>query len=141
VLHPVQTRQATVAVFPLKNTSSGSISDVYALLQPTRVSIVGEMTVTLGHSVLVSGAPDLNTIETVYSHPQPFQQCSKCLSRYPHWKIDYTESTSAAMETVRQATSPRVAAHGNKAGGMFHGLRVLAGDAAHTTQKEPRATG
>jgi chorismate mutase/prephenate dehydratase len=27
-----------------------------------------------------------------YSHPQPFQQCSQYLSRYPHWKIEYTEA-------------------------------------------------
>ncbi|SUG31952.1 chorismate mutase-P/prephenate dehydratase [Salmonella enterica subsp. arizonae] len=50
---------------------------MYDLLQHTSLSIVGEMTVTIDHCILVSGATDLNTIETVYSHPQPFQQCSK----------------------------------------------------------------
>ncbi|WP_315941454.1 prephenate dehydratase domain-containing protein, partial [Salmonella enterica] len=90
----VETGQADYAVVPIENTSSGAINDVYDLLQHTSLSIVGEMTVTIDHCVLVSGATDLNTIETVYSHPQPFQQCSKFLSRYPHWKIDYTESTS-----------------------------------------------
>ncbi|SUH35635.1 chorismate mutase-P/prephenate dehydratase [Salmonella enterica subsp. enterica] len=70
----------------------------------------------------------------MYSHPQPFQQCSKFLSRYPHWKINYTESTSAAMEKVAQANSPRVAALGSEAGGMLHGLQVLERIAANQTQ-------
>ena len=101
IFHQVETGRADYAVVPIENTSSGAINDVYDLLQHTSLSIVGEMTVTIDHCVLVSGATDLNTIETVYSHPQPFQQCSKFLSRYPHWKIDYTESTSAAMEKSR----------------------------------------
>ncbi|WP_348250306.1 prephenate dehydratase domain-containing protein, partial [Salmonella enterica] len=64
------------------------------------LSIVGEMTLSIGRCVLVSGGTDLNAIETVYSHPQPFQQCSRFLSRYPHWKIDDTETTSPAREKV-----------------------------------------
>ncbi|EBM4932883.1 bifunctional chorismate mutase/prephenate dehydratase [Salmonella enterica] len=138
IFHQVETGQADYAVVPIENTSSGAINDVYDLLQHTSLSIVGEMTVTIDHCVLVSGATDLNTIETVYSHPQPFQQCSKFLSRYPHWKIDYTESTSAAMEKVAQANSPRVAALGSEAGGMLHGLQVLERIAANQTQNITR---
>ncbi|MGP4885327.1 hypothetical protein ACTXQV_81430, partial [Klebsiella pneumoniae] len=29
------------------------------------------------------------------------------LSRYPHWKIEYTESTSAAMEKVAPGADPK----------------------------------
>ncbi len=88
---------------PIENTSSGAINDVYDLLQHTSLSMVGELTIPIDHCVLVSGRQDLSQIETVYSHPQPFQQCSQFLNRYPHWKIEYTESTAAAMEKVAQA--------------------------------------
>jgi hypothetical protein len=90
---------------PIENTSSGAINDVYDLLQHTSLSLVGELTIPIDHCVLVSGSTDLSNIETVYSHPQPFQQCSQFLNRYPNWKIEYTESTSAAMEKVAQANS------------------------------------
>ena len=115
IFNQVETGQADYAVVPIENTSSGAINDVYDLLQHTSLSIVGEMTLTIDHCLLVSGTTDLSTINTVYSHPQPFQQCSKFLNRYPHWKIEYTESTSAAMEKVAQAKSPHVAALGRKA--------------------------
>lgn len=138
IFNQVETGQADYAVVPIENTSSGAINDVYDLLQHTTLSIVGEMTITIDHCVLVSGTTDLNTIETVYSHPQPFQQCSKFLSRYPHWKIEYTESTSAAMEKVAQANSPHVAALGSEAGGVLHGLQVLERIEANQTQNITR---
>ena len=138
IFNQVETGQADYAVVPIENTSSGAINDVYDLLQHTSLSIVGEMTITIDHCVLVSGTPDLNSIETVYSHPQPFQQCSKFLNRYPHWKIEYTESTSAAMEKVAQANSPHVAALGSEAGGVLHGLQVLAHIEANQSQNITR---
>ncbi|HAN6382409.1 bifunctional chorismate mutase/prephenate dehydratase [Escherichia coli] len=125
IFNQVETGQADYAVVPIENTSSGAINDVYDLLQHTSLSIVGEMTLTIDYCLLVSGTTDLSTINTVYSHPQPFQQCSKFLNRYPHWKIEYTESTSAAMEKVAQAKSPYVAALGSEAGGTLYGLQVL----------------
>jgi chorismate mutase/prephenate dehydratase len=74
----------------------------------------------------------------VYSHPQPFQQCSQFLNRYPNWKIEYTESTSAAMEKVAQANSPTVAALGSEAGGALYGLQVLERNLANQTQNITR---
>ncbi|MGK9174664.1 bifunctional chorismate mutase/prephenate dehydratase [Yokenella regensburgei] len=138
IFNQVETGQADYAVVPLENTSSGAINDVYDLLQHTTLSIVGELTIPIDHCVLVSGSTDLQTIETVYSHPQPFQQCSQFLNRYPHWKIEYTESTSAAMEKVAQAGSPHVAALGNEAGGALYGLQVLERNLANQTQNITR---
>ena len=88
--------------------------------------------------MLVSTSTDADKIQTVYSHPQPFQQCSQYLSRYPHWKIEYTESTSAAMEKVAQANAPTVAALGSEAGGALYGLQVLEHCQANQTQNITR---
>ena len=138
IFNQVETDQADYAVVPLENTSSGAINDVYDLLQHTSLSIVGELTVPIDHCVLVSGSTDLDKIKTVYSHPQPFQQCSQFLNRYPHWKIEYCESTSSAMERVAQENSPHVAALGNEAGGALYGLQVLERNLANQTQNITR---
>ena len=68
IFNQVETGQADYAVVPIENTSSGAINDVYDLLQHTSLSIVGEMTLTIDHCLLVSGTTDLSTINTVYSH-------------------------------------------------------------------------
>lgn len=138
IFNQVETGQADYAVVPIENTSSGAINDVYDLLQHTSLSIVAEMTVPIDHCVLVSGATNLEQIQTVYSHPQPFQQCSQFINRYPHWKIEYTESTSSAMEKVAQAHSPYVAALGSEAGGALYGLQVLERNLANQTQNITR---
>ncbi|WP_237931180.1 bifunctional chorismate mutase/prephenate dehydratase [Buttiauxella sp. S19-1] len=138
IFNQVETGQADYAVVPLENTSSGAINDVYDLLQHTSLSIVAEMTVPIDHCVLVKGTTTLDSIHTVYSHPQPFQQCSQFINRYPNWKIEYCESTSAAMEKVAQANSPHVAALGSEAGGALYGLQVLERNLANQTQNITR---
>jgi len=134
----VETGQADYAILPIENTSSGSINEVYDLLQHTSLSIVGELPNPINHCVLIAGDSDLSQIETVYSHPQPFQQCSQFLNRFPHWKIEYTESTAAAMEKVAKLNSPKVAALGSEAGGALYGLQVLEHNLANQQQNITR---
>ncbi|EMF8048572.1 bifunctional chorismate mutase/prephenate dehydratase [Serratia marcescens] len=134
----VETGQADYAILPIENTSSGSINEVYDLLQHTSLSIVGELTNPINHCVLVASDSDLSQIEIVYSHPQPFQQCSQFLNRFPHWKIEYTESTAAAMEKVAKLNSPKVAALGSEAGGALYGLQVLEHNLANQQQNITR---
>ncbi|MBS0849532.1 bifunctional chorismate mutase/prephenate dehydratase [Citrobacter sp. JGM124] len=138
IFEQVETGLADLAVVPIENTSSGAINDVYDLLQNTHLSIVGEMTIPIDHCVLVSTPTDIEKIHTVYSHPQPFQQCSQFINRYPNWKIEYCESTSAAMEKVAESQSPHVAALGSEAGGALYGLQVLERNLANQTQNITR---
>ncbi|KEA54145.1 MULTISPECIES: bifunctional chorismate mutase/prephenate dehydratase [Mangrovibacter] len=138
IFNQVETGQADYAVVPLENTSSGAINDVYDLLQHTNLSIVGELTLPIDHCVLVSTTTDLDTIKTVYSHPQPFQQCSQFINRYPHWNIEYCESTAAAMEKVAQSSDPSVAALGSEPGGALYGLQVLERNLANQKQNITR---
>ncbi|WP_145554129.1 bifunctional chorismate mutase/prephenate dehydratase [Yersinia canariae] len=134
----VETGQADYAVLPIENTSSGSINDVYDLLQHTSLSIVGEITNPIDHCVLIATETDLSQIKTVYSHPQPFQQCSQFINRFPHWKIEYCESTAAAMEKVAQLNSPEAAALGSEAGGALYNLQVLEHNLANQQQNITR---
>lgn len=127
----VETGQADYGILPLENTSSGAINDVYDLLQNTQLSLVGEIRLPINHCLLTSEATDLNNIHTIYSHPQPFQQCSQYLAQYPHWKIEYCDSTSSAMQNVAKLNSPHVAALGSEAGGALYGLQVLNHDLAN----------
>ncbi|MEY4922248.1 MAG: P-protein [Pseudomonadota bacterium] len=138
ILTQVETGQADYAVLPVENTSSGSINDVYDLLQHTSLSIVGEITNPIEHCILVATETSLNQIDTVYSHPQPFQQCSQFINRFPHWKIEYCESTAAAMEKVAQISSPTAAALGSEAGGALYNLQVLEHKLANQQQNITR---
>lgn len=138
IFSQVETGQADYAIVPIENTSSGSINEVYDLLQQTSLAIVGELTLPIEHCILVAGASDLSQIEIVYSHPQPFQQCSQYINRHPHWQIEYCESTAAAMEKVAKLNSPTAAVLGSEAGGALYNLQVLEHNLANQQQNITR---
>ncbi|AWH89590.1 bifunctional chorismate mutase/prephenate dehydratase [Limnobaculum parvum] len=125
IFRQVEIGQADYGILPIENTSSGSINEVYDLLQSTNLFIVGELTNPINHCLLSSVDTDLNQIEVVYSHPQPFQQCSQYLNGFPNWKIEYCESTSAAMEKVASLKSSKAVALGSEPGGALYNLQVL----------------
>ncbi|MDR0806537.1 MAG: bifunctional chorismate mutase/prephenate dehydratase [Enterobacteriaceae bacterium] len=134
IFKQVEIGQADFGILPIENTSSGSINEVYDLLQSTNLFIVGELTNPINHCLLSSVETDLSQIEVVYSHPQPFQQCSQYLNKFPNWKIKYCESTSAAMEKVASLKSPKAVAIGSEPGGALYNLQVLEHNLAN--QKE-----
>ncbi|SLM62019.1 MULTISPECIES: bifunctional chorismate mutase/prephenate dehydratase [Dickeya] len=138
IVNLVETGQADYAVLPIENTSSGSINEVYDLLQHTSLSLVGELTNPIDHCVLVAADTTLDQIQTVYSHPQPFQQCSNFINHFPHWRIEYCESTAAAMAKVAEINSPHAAALGSEAGGMLYQLQVLEHNLANQAQNITR---
>ncbi|AKJ42937.1 bifunctional chorismate mutase/prephenate dehydratase [Pragia fontium] len=125
IFKQVEIGQADFGILPIENTSSGSINEVYDLLQSTNLFIVGELTNPINHCLLAAVDTDLSQIEVVYSHPQPFQQCSQYLNGFPNWKIEYCESTSAAMEKVASLKSPKAVALGSEPGGSLYHLQVL----------------
>ncbi|OCG53511.1 chorismate mutase [Gilliamella sp. Choc6-1] len=125
IFEQVENGAVNYGILPIENTSSGSINEVYDLLQKTNLHIIGELSLPIDHCVLAIQNSQLEQIDTIYSHPQPFQQCSNFLENYPHWKIIYCDSTSSAMKTVAKLNQPNIAAMGNKDGGELYGLQVL----------------
>ncbi|PHM33376.1 bifunctional chorismate mutase/prephenate dehydratase [Xenorhabdus innexi] len=134
----VEIGQADYGILPLENTSSGAINDVYDLLQHTPLSLVGEITLPINHCLLITQESDISKIKTVYSHPQPFQQCSQYLNQFPHWNIIYCESTAVAMQKVTEIDSPEVAVLGSEAGGALYGLKVLENNLANQENNSTR---
>ncbi|MBD2822662.1 bifunctional chorismate mutase/prephenate dehydratase [Xenorhabdus sp. 42] len=134
----VEIGQADYGILPLENTSSGAINEVYDLLQHTPLSLVGEITLPINHCLLITAETDTSRIKTVYSHSQPFQQCSQFLNQYPHWNIIYCESTAAAMQKVAELNSPDIAALGSEIGGTFYGLHVLESNLANQQDNSTR---
>lgn len=125
IFEKVEKADVDFGVVPIENSSSGSINEVYDLLQKTNLHIIGEISLPIDHCILANKQATLDEIDTVYSHPQPFQQCTNFLEKYTHWKIIYCDSTSSAMETVAKQNKTNVAAIGNKDGGELYGLQVL----------------
>ncbi|MGF7452827.1 chorismate mutase [Pasteurella bettyae] len=131
VFEKVSNGEADYGVLPLENTTSGSINEVYDLLQNTELSLVGELAYPIKHCVLTSSQVDLSQIDTLYSHPQVIQQCSQFIRSLERVHIEYCESSSHAMHLVSSLNKPNIAALGNEDGGHLYGLSVLRSNIAN----------
>ncbi|KXO14029.1 Chorismate mutase I / Prephenate dehydratase [Moritella sp. JT01] len=138
IITAVEKGQADYGMLPIENTSSGSINDVYDLLQHTTLSIVGELTQPIEHSLITTCDTDLSKIKTIYAHPQPFAQCSLFLSAHPHIKIEFVDSSSAAMAKVKELNSENAAAIGSITGGELYGLQPIRTGLANQTENYSR---
>lgn len=131
VFDKVSEGEAEFGVLPLENTTSGSINDVYDLLQHTDLAVVGELAYPIKHCVLANGNIDLVEIDTLYSHPQVIQQCSQFIQSLNKVHIKYCESSSHAMQMVARLNKPNIVALGNEDGGKLYGLTNIKTDIAN----------
>ncbi|TDF41863.1 prephenate dehydratase [Alteromonadaceae bacterium M269] len=138
IIDKVETDQADYAVLPIENTSSGSINEVFDLLQHTHLSIVGELTHPVEHALLVSGKTELSQIKVIYAHPQVFSQCSHFLAELGDVEVKPCDSTSSAMLHVSEAKQTHIAAIGSAAGGRLYGLQELRSNLANQKENHSR---
>ncbi|WDY51881.1 prephenate dehydratase [Vibrio fluvialis] len=138
VTRTVESGHADYGVLPIENTSSGSINEVYDLLQHTTLYIVGEITQPIEHCLVATKDIRLEDLKVLYSHPQPHQQCSEFLSRLKGVKLETCASTADAMKKVKELNRTDVAAIGNASSGKLYGLQAIQGNIANQTENHTR---
>ena len=138
VTKTVESGHADYGVLPIENTSSGSINEVYDLLQHTTLYIVGELTLPIEHCLVATSDLKLEDLKVLYSHPQPHQQCSEFLSRLKGVKLESCASTADAMQKVQELNRNDVAAIGNASSGKLYGLQAIKGNIANQTENHTR---
>ena len=134
IIEKVEHGHADHGILPIENTSSGSINEVYDLLQHTNLSIVGELTHPVNHCMLTAVASTPDKIKKLFAHPQVYAQCSTYLSQFQDVEIEYCDASSAAFEAVKDDTTGTMAALGSGEGGRLYGLQIIA--EALANQKE-----
>ncbi|WP_163936694.1 chorismate mutase [Paraferrimonas sp. SM1919] len=125
IIDKVESSQADLGFLPVENTSSGSINEVYDVLQHTSLAIIGETQIDVDHCLLGLAEADLDKVTTVYGHSQPISQTSLFLKQHPHLKIEYCASSADAMQAVQRLQDPSIAAIGSELGGIHYGLKPL----------------
>ncbi|WP_440876464.1 chorismate mutase [Thalassotalea sp. PLHSN55] len=138
VMQLVESGHVDYGMLPIENTSSGSINEVYDLLQHTNLSIVGEITQPIEHCLLTAVNSKLENIKTIYAHGQPFAQCSNFLDKQSGIRIEYCDSTADAMAKVYELQSDSVAVIGSEEGGKLYKLHALEKSIANQTENHSR---
>jgi chorismate mutase/prephenate dehydratase len=138
ILQQVESGQVDYGMLPIENTSSGSINQVYDLLQHTDLSIVGEITQPIEHCLLTAVNTSLDKIKTIYAHGQPFAQCSNFLDKQSDIRIEYCDSTADAMVQVSALQDETIAVIGSEEGGQLYKLQALEKSIANQDENNTR---
>jgi len=114
------------AVLPIENSSTGGITDVYDLLRQYDCSIVGEQCVKIEQNLMACEGASLDTIKTVYSHPQGFKQTKEFFKKLPDVEKVPFFSTSKSAQEVSEKQDPTLAAIASKMAADIYGLKIIA---------------
>ena len=118
--------RADYGMVPIENSLAGSVYQNYDNLTAFEdVSIVGSITLRIQHSLLACKGATLDTIKTVYSHPQALSQCHKFLLDHKNWAQIEAVSTATAAKLVGEKNSPENAAIASSVNAKLYKLDVL----------------
>ena len=117
--------KADYAVLPIENSTAGSVTEVYDLLNEFPVYIVAEEFVEIDHALLGLPGTRPEDIKRVYSHTQALFQCAGFLEKYPEWEKISTPNTAASAKKVSEDKDPACAAVASAEAGELYGLEVL----------------
>lgn len=138
IINAVESGHADYGFLPIENTSTGSINEVYDLLQHTNLVIIGETTIDVRHCLLTKPDTELSQIKQIFAHPQPVGQCSRYLQSHKNWKINYCRSSGDAMKQLQDSEANDIAVIGSERGGKLYGLTVLENNLANQQINQTR---
>lgn len=124
-LYAVAQGQTELAVVPVENSIEGSVTTTLDLLWSLdKLQIQRSLDLPIVHA-FISRASRLETIQTVYSHPQALAQCQEWLETYlPGAKLVPTSSTTEALQHLDQ--DPTVGAIASERAAELYSLPILA---------------
>ncbi len=126
VLDAIDTGEADYGVLPIENSSTGSISGVFDLLESRRFYIVGEVEVDIQHCLVGLKGAELRDIRAVYSHEQGYMQCKEFFKSYPKMEFQPYFNTAMAAKMIAGLGDISNAAVADGRTASLYGLEVLA---------------
>ena len=98
-------------VLPLENSTAGSVTKIYDLMQSRNFKIVRSLRLKVSHNLLAQKGVKIEDVREVFSHEQAISQCVTFLEQLgPNVKITPVENTAAAAKAVAESDRSDVAA-------------------------------
>lgn len=124
VVRSVEKGQNQYAVVPIENSTEGAVGRTHDLMLDTTLQICAEVKLRIQQN-LITHAPSLDAIRTVYSHPQSLAQCAQWLAQHlPGVECTPVGSNAEAARLASLARDTAAIASENAAA-LYH-LNILA---------------
>jgi len=125
VFRAVEQGLCRYGVLPIENSTYGSVTDVYDLMQKHNCAIVRAARMPI-HHCLLSKEVFLKDVKEIWSHEQAIKQCAAFLEKLgDRVQVHVCENTAVAARMAAQSEKPGAAAISSAECAELYGLGVL----------------
>lgn len=124
VFDAVEQGKAALGIIPIENSQAGRVAEIHNILPRTSLHIVGEVFQRIEHHLVAAKGATLETLKTVYSHPQALMQCKDSLIKLKLRGETYSNTATAAKD-VASWNDPTKAAIASTLAAELYGLTIL----------------
>lgn len=125
VFNAVEKGMCPFGVLPIENSTAGSVTQVYDLMEKHHFYIVKAARQRIEHSLLALPGAALSQIREIVSHEQALRQCGSFLAAHPGIKATPMENTAQAAAFVARSGRKDLAAIASRECEQLYGLEAL----------------
>jgi chorismate mutase/prephenate dehydratase len=125
VFESVDKQEAQFGVVPVENSLEGSVNQTYDLFLTHDLKVCGEIIIRISHCLIANPSTSLESVKTVYSHPQALAQCRRFLERLKRELVP-TYDTAGSVKMLKEKGLKDAAAVASEKAAEIYGMQILA---------------
>lgn len=138
VFNAVESGMCPFGILPIENSTAGSVTQVYDLMEKHHFHIVRAARQRIEHRLLSLPGVNMKDIKEVVSHEQALRQCSAFLAAHPGIKVTAMENTAVAANFVATSGRRDLAAIASQECAALYGLETLSDSVSDTPNNSTR---
>jgi chorismate mutase/prephenate dehydratase len=137
VFESVKRQDVEAGVVPVENSLEGSVNQNYDLFFSYDLKVCGEVIVKVEHCLIVNPGTTLDSVKTVYSHPQALAQCRSFLEQLKYELVP-TYDTAGSVKLIKEKKLVNAAAIASERAAELYNMEILARDIADNKENYTR---
>ena len=137
VFRAVETGMCRYGILPIENSSAGSVTEVYDLMEKYNCKIVRSLKLKVEHCLLARPGVTLSAVKEVVAHEQALNQCGEFLKNQGV-KVTVFDNNARAAQYVAESGRTDVAAIASADCAGLYGLEILSDRVANTDHNYTR---
>jgi len=137
VFESVKRQDVEAGVVPVENSLEGSVNQNYDLFFSYDLKVCGEVIVKVEHCLIVNPGTTLDSVKTVYSHPQALAQCRTFLEHLKYELVP-TYDTAGSVKLIKEQKLLNAAAIASERAAELYDMEILARDIADNKENYTR---
>ena len=137
VFESVKKEETQYGVVPIENSIEGSVNRTYDLFLEYDLKVCGEIVLKIAHCLIAHPGTQLDSIKTVYSHPQALAQCRIFLEELG-CRLISTFDTAGSVKMIKEEGLMDAGAIASNRAAEIYSMKILAKEIGDTPNNYTR---